>query len=165
MCIYKISTMENFEEIIIMKNAVKQKVIDEKLPIWQNGYPTDEIIKEDIENGYGRMIVVDGKIVSYATFHPALYEYDPGTFPTDELMSFGRVMTKVEETNKGYAYKLIENMIEETKQKGYIGLGILVDDFNKKALNLYLKFGFKYYGTGKFPWAVLDKYYLLFEDE
>ena len=162
---YRIATMEDYYEIIIMKNAVKQKVIDENLPIWQNGYPTDEIIKEDIENGYGRIIVINNKIVSYATFHPALYEYDPGTFPIDELMSFGRVMTKVTETNKGYAYKLIENIIEETKQKGYKGLGILVDDFNKKALNLYLKFDFKYCGTGIFPWAVLDKYYLIFEDE
>ena len=39
---YRIATMEDYYEIIIMKNAVKQKVIDENLPIWQNGYPTDE---------------------------------------------------------------------------------------------------------------------------
>lgn len=165
MSTYKIATMEDYDEIIIMKNAVKQKVIDENLPIWQDGYPNDEFIKEDIENNFGRILVVDNKIVSYATYHPCLYEYDSGTFPTDDLMSFGRVMTKVSETRKGYAYELISHIIEETKKKGYKGLGILVDDFNKKALNLYLKFGFKYCGTGKFPWAVLDKYYLLFKNE
>ena len=41
-------------------------------------------------------------------------------------------------------------------------MGILVDNFNKKALNIYLKFGFKYLKTSQFPWAVLDVYYLEF---
>lgn len=165
MYIYRVATFDDFDEIIRMKNDVKQRVIDENLPIWQNGYPQDELIKEDIENEFGRVLIVDGKIVSYATYHPALYEYDKGTFPNDNVMSFGRVMTKVTETTKGYASLLIKKIIEETKKNNISGLGILVDSFNKKALNVYLKFGFKYIGTDSFPWAVLDKYYLVFDNE
>lgn len=165
MYIYRVATFDDFDEIIRMKNDVKQKVIDENLPIWQNGYPQDELIKEDIENEFGRVLIADGKIVSYATYHPALYEYDKGTFPNDNVMSFGRVMTKVTETTKGYASLLIKKIIEETKKNNIPGLGILVDSFNKKALNVYLKFGFKYIGTDSFPWAVLDKYYLVFDNE
>lgn len=160
MYIYKVATKEHLKEIILMKNDVKEKVIKENLPIWQNGYPQDELILEDIENGFGRILVVDNEIVSYATYHLALYEYDKGTFPIDDVMSFGRVMTKVSKTKQGFATKLIEKMIEETKQKKIPGLGILVDNFNKKALDIYLKFGFKYLKTSQFPWAILDVYYL-----
>lgn len=162
MAIYQVATFEHLNEIISMKNDVKKKVIEEKLPIWQNGYPEDDLIKEDIENGFGRIIIDNGEIVSYATYHPALYEYDPGTFPIDNVMSFGRVMTKVGKEKRGYASYLIDNMINETKRKMIPGMGILVDNFNKKALNIYLKFGFKYLKTSQFPWAVLDVYYLEF---
>lgn len=165
MYIYKVAKKEDLSEIILMKNDVKEKVIKENLPIWQNGYPQDELIDEDIDNGFGRILVVDNEIVSYATYHPALYEYDKGTFPIDDVMSFGRVMTKVTKTKQGFATKLIEEMIKETKEKKIPGLGILVDDFNKKALNIYLKFGFQYLKTSEFPWAVLDVYYLDLSNE
>lgn len=37
---------------------------------WINGYPSEDIIKEDIENGYG-YVVVDNVIVSYFAFIPS----------------------------------------------------------------------------------------------
>lgn len=165
MYIYQIAKKEHLNEILSIKNDVKEKVIKENLPIWQNGYPQDDLIEEDIENGFGRILIVNNEIVSYATYHPASYEYDKGTFPNDDVMSFGRVMTKVSQTKKGFATMLIEEMIKETKQKKIPGLGILVDDFNKKALNIYLKFGFKYLKTSSFPWAILDVYYLNLSNE
>ena len=165
MITYRKATLNDLDEIIAVKNKVKEKVIEENLPIWQNEYPQDELIKEDIDNSFGRVIEVDGIIVSYATYHPALYEYDKSTFPNDNVMSFGRVMTRTDQTKKGYASLLIEKMIEETKENNIPGLGILVDSFNQKALSIYLKHGFKYIGTNSFPWAVLDIYYLSFENE
>lgn len=165
MYIYQIATKSSLDEIISLKNDVKKKVIEEQLPIWQNGYPEDELIIEDIEKGYGRVLIVDNQIVSYASYYPALYDYDPGTFPRDDIMSFGRVMTKVTETNKGYANSLIDEMIKETKQNNIPALGLLVDSFNKRALNIYLKKGFKYIRTDTFPWAVLDIYYLELSNE
>ncbi|MBR0110260.1 MAG: N-acetyltransferase [Bacteroidales bacterium] len=37
---------------------------------WINGYPSEEIIRDDIENGYG-YVVVDDFIVSYFAFIPS----------------------------------------------------------------------------------------------
>ena len=162
---YKIAKIENLKEIIEVKNDVKQKIIEEGLQIWQNGYPQDELLEEDIIKGYGRIVVVEDEIVAYASYYPALYDYDEGTFPNDEVMSFGRIMTKVGHTKKGYCSFLVEQMIKETKEKKIPGMGILVDEFNKKALNIYIKHGFKRIGVGTFPWAVLDIYYLPFDNE
>ena len=52
MITYNIAKIDDLEEILILKNEVKQKVIDEQLPIWQNGYPQDELIKEVCERTY-----------------------------------------------------------------------------------------------------------------
>lgn len=162
---YKVAILDNLEEIISIKNKVKEQIIEENLLIWQNGYPQDELLHEDIEKGFGRVIVVDEQIVAYASYYPALYDYDPGTFPIDDVMSFGRIMTKVTERNKGYASFLVKSMLDEARQNKIPGFGILVDSFNKKALSIYIKSGFKYIRTSSFPWAVLDVYYLDFSDE
>ena len=45
---YLVATSKHLEEILIMKNKVKERVIKENLPIWKDGYPLDEMIKEDI---------------------------------------------------------------------------------------------------------------------
>ena len=54
--LYRKATMKDYEEIIIMKNNVKERIIKQNLPIWLNGYPLDILIKEDIENGECRVI-------------------------------------------------------------------------------------------------------------
>ena len=63
---YQIATKDNIDEIILMKNRVKQRIIKANLPMWLNGYPLDEMIIEDILNNHGRVIIVDNKVVAYA---------------------------------------------------------------------------------------------------
>ena len=46
-----------------MKNRVKKRIINENLPIWLNGYPTDELLEEDVLNNYGRVVEIDSKII------------------------------------------------------------------------------------------------------
>ena len=52
---------EDLQEILIMKNGVKQRVINENLPIWKDGYPLDEMIVSDIKNEEGRVIEFEEK--------------------------------------------------------------------------------------------------------
>ena len=42
--LYRTARIDEISEIISMKNKVKERVIKEGLPIWQNGYPLDEMI-------------------------------------------------------------------------------------------------------------------------
>ena len=70
--IYRIATLDDLNEIIIMKNKVKQRIINQNLPMWLNGYPLDEYIIDDIKSSEGRVIEINGKIVSYSCFHVIL---------------------------------------------------------------------------------------------
>ena len=159
---YKIARLSDLEEILIMKNKVKERIINENLKIWLNSYPQDELILEDIKNNLGRIIVVDNEIIAYAAFYTAISEYD-GLIPDlDNLQSYGRVMVKEGFTKKGIGSFLVESMINEAKRLNRKGMLITVDDFNFKAVNLYKKYGFVKIGEQQFPYAYLSIYKLLF---
>ena len=112
---YKIATLNDLNQIITMKNAVKERVISENLPIWKNGYPQDFLIKEDIVNNKARIILIDNEIVAYAAFGHASDDYEKGMFKKDNLQTFSRVMVKDEYVGKHIGDFLIKNLILEAK--------------------------------------------------
>lgn len=154
----------DLEELLTLKNQVKKRIIEEKLPIWLGDYPNFENLKTDIELGYARAIRIEEKIVAYATLHEAEYEYSIDTFKKENLLSFGRVMVADAFLHQKIGTWLLENLINEARNRGFAGLGILVDNCNFKAIKLYEKLGFRYEGEGVFPWATLDKYTLYFKE-
>ena len=87
--IYRIANPNDLYDILVMKNRVKERVIKEKLPIWLNGYPLDEIIIDDINNTYGRIVELNEKIVSYAVFLPSIIEYEYYLPNLENKYSFG----------------------------------------------------------------------------
>ena len=159
---YHVAQMSQLDEILQMKNRVKARVIKENLPIWQHGYPLDEFIIEDIERGEGRLVQLKNKIVAYAVFHRCTTEYDPHTFCHEPVQSFGRLMVDDGYVGQGIAKFLITHMIEEAKGLDVLGMGILVDESNTRAVRLYESFGFKKEGSNQFPFAYLDIYALYF---
>ena len=110
--IYTKALLSDYDEIVAMKNQVKQRVIDENLPIWKNGYPLDEMIKEDLENGYGRIIKEDNKIIAYAAIMDSNIMYpEEKIFKKDNLYSFGRVMVCNEYLSKGVGKYLVNQNV------------------------------------------------------
>ena len=162
--IYRKPKVEEINDILIMKNNVKKRIIDSGMPMWLNGYPLDEMIVEDIEIGDARIVELDGKVVAYAHYCHASKEYDNGTFKKDNLQTFGRVMVDDGYTGKHIGDFLVKSMIEETKTLGVDGMGITGDDFNVKAMNLYKKYGFIKEGEEQFPYAYLSKLVVYFND-
>ncbi len=153
---YRKTTQQDLDIVIALKNQVKQRVIEQDLAIWQDGYPQDQLIADDFAHGFGRVVEVDGQIVAYAAFYPAESDYPKDTFKSNNVMSFGRVMVADGFVGKGFASFLVQNMIDEARHLGYEGVGILVDDFNERATRLYYRKGFVKEGRNIFPWAELD---------
>ena len=52
---YRIAKINDYDNIIQMKNRVKERIIKQQLPIWQHGYPLDSMIEEDIEKNMGEL--------------------------------------------------------------------------------------------------------------
>ena len=161
--IYDKALLSDFDEIVLMKDLVKQRIINEDLPIWKNGYPLNEIIKDDILKGYGRVIRIDNKVVAYATFMESEVMYpNENIFKKDNLYSFGRVMVCNEYLSKGIGRYLVSSMILEAKNLKANGLGIAADECNIKATKLYKSLGFEKEGEKDFEYAYLSIYGLYF---
>jgi GNAT superfamily N-acetyltransferase len=160
--IYRVADIKDINEILHMKNEVKQRVINQKLPIWNNGYPLDSMIIEDVEANEGRVVELDGKIVAYAVFHHRSKEYDISPFKEDNVQCFGRVMVRDGYTGMHIGDFLVKSMIEEAKTLDVVGMGITADNCNVRAVNLYTKHGFKKEGEAQFPYAYLDIFGLYF---
>ena len=154
--LYLKATKEDLNQILKMKQEVKQRIINENLPIWKDGYPLDEMIIHDIDRGEARIVKIDDEIVAYSCYHHASTEYDKGTFKKDNVQSFGRLMVKNGFTGKKIGDFLVKNMIEESKSMNVEGMGILVDECNIRAYSLYKKYGFIKEGAAQFPFAYLD---------
>ena len=160
--IYRIASTKDYKQIIMMKNRVKERVIKENLPIWLNGYPLDEMIVEDIENNYGRVIEIENKIVAYAAFHPSYIDYEGYIENITKYYSYGRVMVDDGCTGLGIGKYLITNMINEAKSLNQKGLIIAADDCNIRAVNLYKSVGFTKIDEIAFPYAYLSIFKLEF---
>lgn len=160
---YRVATLKDLNEIIMMKNRVKERIILANLPIWKDGYPQNNLIIEDIINNDARVIELDGKIVAYSMLCESEKIYaEDNLFDTDKLYSFGRIMVDDGYTGLGVGKFLVSNMINEAKTKNMIGMKITADNCNIKALNLYKSFGFKKEGEHQFPYAYLEIYGLYF---
>ena len=159
--IYRKATLDDFNQIILMKNEVKQRIIDEDLPIWKNGYPLNELILEDINAQEGRVIEDNNEVIAYAVFYHCDREYKDA-FKKSNLQSFGRVMVASKYLSKHVGSFLVKSLIDEARTLHVEGLGITVDSVNEKAVRLYRKYGFVKEGEQLFPWAYLDKYVLYF---
>ena len=159
---YQIASKDNTNEIISMKNRVKQRIIKANLPMWLNGYPLDEMIIEDVLNNHGRVIIFDNKVVAYAVLYPSTFEYQNEIDDIDNRYSFGRVMVDDNYTGIGIGRFLIESIINEVKGKNQKGMIITGDDFNTKAMNLYKSLGFVKIGEKQFPYAYLSIFKLDF---
>ena len=162
---YKVAQMSQFDEIILMKNRVKDRIIKEKLPMWLNGYPLDEMIEEDLINGHGRVITIENKVVAYAVVYPSTFEYEGELDDIENRYSYGRVMVDEGYTGKGIGRFLITNILKEAKEKKQKGMLITGDDFNIKAMNLYKSMGFVKISEKDFPYAHLSVFILNFEEE
>ena len=162
---YKIASINQLNEILSMKNRVKQRIIEQNLPMWLNGYPQDNLIIEDLENNHGRVIVINDKVVGYAVLYPSTFEYYGELTDIKNRYSFGRVMVDDNYTGLGIGRFLIESIIKEVKNKKQKGMLITGDDFNYKAMNLYKSVGFTKIGEKQFPYAYLSIFTLDFKEE
>jgi len=97
----------------ILQDAIEQRRLDGSSQ-WQDGYPNELSIKNDIENGYGYVFTEDESILAYAAIifdkEPA-YENIEGKWLTDDDYTVvHRVAVSKLAKGKGIATKLFESI-------------------------------------------------------
>ena len=99
------------------KESLAQRQVDQ----WQDGYPDEEIIFEDILESRGYVAVEDQEVVAYAAVYKgneaAYNEIYDGKWEHDNYMyvTFHRVAVAKEAAGKGVAQTFLQGLIEGEK--------------------------------------------------
>jgi len=106
---------------IIIQQAIEQRKQDGSKQ-WQDGYPNEQTIRDDINNGYGHVLIANGVIIAYAAIifdvEPVYNDIKGHWITNDDYVVIHRVATSNIAKRKGIAthlFKLIENMCIEQK--------------------------------------------------
>jgi len=105
----------------ILQQAIEQRK-QEGSDQWQNGYPNEQTVEEDISNGYAQVLIDNNEIVAYAAIifgiEPAYNDIHGKWLTSGDYVVIHRVATSNAVKGKGMAtqlFKLIEDLSIEQK--------------------------------------------------
>ncbi len=96
---------------IILQQAIAQRKRDGSEQ-WQNGYPNEQVVGDDITNGYGYVVEDNNEIIAYAAIifgiEPAYEEIEGKWLTNGDYVVVHRVATSDKVKGKGVATRLFE---------------------------------------------------------
>lgn len=134
---------------LILQGAIEQRRRDGS-DQWQNGYPNEQSVQDDIANGIAYVLVENNQILAYAAIlfgiEPA-YNDIKGKWLTDgDYVVLHRVATSEEAKGKGIAthlFKMIENM---AIQQNVFSIKVDTSFDNIPMLKIFDRLGYTYCG-------------------
>lgn len=105
----------------ILQQAIEQRKQDGSEQ-WQNGYPNEQTVRDDISNGYGHVLIENREVIAYAAIifdlEPAYNNIKGKWLTNDDYAVVHRVATSNLVKGKGVAthlFKMIEDFCIEKK--------------------------------------------------
>ena len=134
------------EELIRVYSLCKE--IKENYEFWDEYYPLYDNFLETFENGFVLYYEENGEILGSLSI-----DYDIEELAGyDDAMSFNKFMVKESHRGKGIGKKLFDYAEKLVIKEGYNKIVFLVNDGNKKALSLYLYWGYQDKGIIDINW-------------
>lgn len=135
---------EDIEEIL----ALYKKQLGQEYCPWDEAYPSDETINQDLSRDALFLLKSSGRIKAAISIDDDetvnnLPYWDRNLAPLGEL---ARLAVLPEEQSKGYGRIMLKFGMEELKRRGFKGIHILVNKYNLKAIRCYAIFGFRLAG-------------------
>ena len=159
---YEKACQSDILECIKLKNNVISHLKSIGVNIWDEDYPSDELIENDIMFSNARVVKNEGEIIAYLCFYDPNIEYNEYPFKEEKLYTFSRLMVKENYTGKHVGTFLVQNVLNEIRSIGAKGCGILVHPINKVAINFYNKIGFKFEQTKLYDFGTFHNFTFLF---
>jgi GNAT superfamily N-acetyltransferase len=132
----------------ILQQAIEQRRLDGS-DQWQNGYPNEKTILDDISNGYG-YVLVDNTIVAYAAIifgvDPTYTEIKGKWLTNGDYVVVHRVATSNSVKGKGVATRLFEMIEDLSRQHNVFSIKVDTNFDNKPMLRILDKLNYSYCG-------------------
>lgn len=147
---FRISTIHDLPMIWkIVQEAINRRKLEGSTQ-WQEGYPNLESIENDLVNGFGYLLVVDGKIAAYSAL---IFEIEPAyEIIVGKWESIGpyavvhRVAVGSEFTGKGIATQVFNEIERIVMSKQIFSIKVDTNFDNAAMLRIFKKLQYEYRG-------------------
>lgn len=151
---FKKAVVKDIPEIwAILQNAILRRKNDGSTQ-WQDGYPNPEVIKKDIENGYGYVLTNGGNTIGYCAIlindEPEYLKIEGNWLTNTDFVVFHRVAIAEKYLGQNLSQKIIE-FIEDFARKNKIkSLKADTNHDNFAMMKIFEKSGFSFCGIVHF---------------
>ncbi len=133
----------------ILQEAIAQRKSDGS-DQWQNGYPNEQTVKEDIQDGFGYVLVENNIIIAYAAIifgiEPAYNEIKGSWLSNDNYTVVHRVATSKNFKGKGIATQLFLLIEELSINNDIFSIKVDTNFDNTPMLRILEKLNYSYCG-------------------
>lgn len=160
---------EDFEPVQkLYWNLIDKSQDEESFPGWKKGvYPSDDMIRQNIERGYLYVLKDDGIIRACAICNPyANEEYKQVSWKVNDgpVWIIHTLAVDYDSRGRGVGSELVRNIIRLAGENDIKALHLDVISHNKAAEALYRKLGFTYVSTQTIFYGVVgNKEFKMFE--
>ena len=117
---------------------------------WQDGYPNDQSIKNDITNQFGFVLVDNEKIVGYCAvivnYEPAYDDIEGKWLTNDDFVVIHRIAIDENYLGQGLSGKIIENVENFAKEQNIYSVKVDTNFDNPAMMRIFEKHGYQYCG-------------------
>ena len=149
------STQQDTEALLLLFDEARGTIAKLGINQWQNGYPSKDVIENDVEKLQSHCVEIDGEIVgTYALIDDGEPTYDEifgGNWLTgdgkDHYYAIHRVAISVKSRGSGISTKIIDFCADKARENGKISLRIDTHKGNVVMRKMLEKNGFTHCGT------------------
>lgn len=149
---FRKSSIDDIPEMMKIINQAQEYFRSKGIDQWQDGYPNEDNLKEDIGADESYVMLIDGKIVATVAIsfrgestYDKIYE---GEWLSDRKYAVvHRVAISDEFKGRGLSHKIMSFSEEKCKEYGYKSIKIDTHEDNSVMRGLLEKNGFKYCGV------------------
>lgn len=132
--------ISDLDDVLEMLNLCKIDMKERNLNIWNDNYPNEEIIKDDLLSNDSVVYDLNGKVIAFLAMKPNMKdEYEDYYSNHKNYIFIQRVMVHPSYRRMGYGQQIL-NFIENL---GFDSIRLLTRNTNIYSVRLYTKLGYK----------------------
>lgn len=143
--LFRRATINELDEVNNILIKIKKHMNETNLNQWDEIYPTESILENDIKNNELYVLLQNNIIVSFIVLNEnqeELYKVGKWQYTSDKIAVIHRLCVNPEVQNKGLGRKILALSEEFLKSSGYMSIRLDAFTKNSHALNLYTKSGY-----------------------
>jgi len=144
--------IDDMKQISNIRPAIYKKMIASGLNQWDEKYPSDEILLDDINNSEMFVALIDDEVAGYITVNEDIPdEYKTVDLKFDAKLCVHRLSINPKFSRQGIGTKMMEYVHGHFKDMNYTAICLDTCEANLAALRLYDKLGYITRGYVNFP--------------